>query len=136
MQDLEKLDVIRDRLGVSYKEAQEALQAAGGDVVKALILLEEKGGRIPEKLQVQGNKVMKSVRKIVSKGQETKVKVLKNGETVLEFPATYGALGLLGMLASPEIALLAALGTITGWPISTPWNSIKKTGRKTRECDL
>ena len=39
---LEKVDLIRERTGVSYTEAKEALEAGNGDVVDALIYIENK----------------------------------------------------------------------------------------------
>ncbi|MEG3071270.1 MAG: hypothetical protein RQM92_11040 [Candidatus Syntrophopropionicum ammoniitolerans] len=38
--ELDKIDILRGRLDISYKEAKEALDAAGGNVVEALINLE------------------------------------------------------------------------------------------------
>ena len=39
---LEKIDLIRERMGVSYKEAKDALDQSQGNVLDAIILLEEK----------------------------------------------------------------------------------------------
>ena len=38
---LEKIERVKDRTGVSYKEAKEALEAADGSVVDAIIAIEE-----------------------------------------------------------------------------------------------
>ena len=38
---LEKIDLIRDRTGVTYREAHEALQRNDGNVISALIELED-----------------------------------------------------------------------------------------------
>ncbi len=67
--ELEKIDLIRTRLNVGYKEAREALEAAGGDVVQALIDLEEKkntGGRF----QAKGQEIVEQIKELVNKGQE------------------------------------------------------------------
>ena len=39
---LEKIELVKDRTGVSYAEAKEALEAAEGSVVDAIISIEEK----------------------------------------------------------------------------------------------
>ena len=39
---LEKVDQVRERTGVSYAEAKNALEISNGDVLNAIILLEEK----------------------------------------------------------------------------------------------
>ena len=36
---LEKIELVKDRTGVTYKEAKEALEAADGNVVDAIVRL-------------------------------------------------------------------------------------------------
>ncbi|RYD04096.1 hypothetical protein N752_16065 [Desulforamulus aquiferis] len=120
--ELEKIDLIRARLGVGYKEAKEALDLAGGDVVEALISLEQKNRQWNEKLHGKGNEFMGQVKHIFEKGQKTKVKVKKDDRTVVEFPATVGALGVLGAMASTPVLIIGALGSIVAWPIITDLN--------------
>jgi hypothetical protein len=110
--ELEKIDLIRARLEVSYKEAREALEQEGGDVVQALVNLEERGRDLGERFQARGQEMVGQVRGILQKGQSYRIKVKKGDQTVYEFPATIGALGLIGALASSEIAVLGALGTV------------------------
>ena len=38
---LEKIELVRDRTGVTYREAKEALEATDGNVVEAIIAIEE-----------------------------------------------------------------------------------------------
>ncbi len=109
--ELGKIDILRERLGISYREAKEALDAAGGDLVQALIDFEEKGCNFGERFQARGQEVMGQLKGLLQKGQDYRVKVKKGDETVFEFPASLGALGIVGALASSEIAVLGALGT-------------------------
>ncbi|MBE3585558.1 MULTISPECIES: DUF4342 domain-containing protein [Desulfofundulus] len=111
--ELEKIDLIRSRLGVGYKEAKEALDAAGGDVVQALIHLEEERKNIAEKLQDRGEEFWENVKDFLHRSQETKIKVKQGDRTVMELPAPLGALGLLGTLASSQLAVLGVLGAVT-----------------------
>lgn len=110
--ELEKIDILRSRLGVGYKEAKEALDAAGGDVVQALIDLEEKGRDFGERFQAKGKEMLVNFKELMHRGCEYRIKVKKGDETVLDFPASVGALGVIGALASSEIAVLGALGTL------------------------
>lgn len=112
MDEIEKIDLIRSRVNVGYREAREALAAAGGDVVQALINLEEKENPFSEKIQGRGQEFMAQLKGILHKGQETRIKVKQGDRTVFEVPASLGALGLLGVLASSELAVLGALGTV------------------------
>ncbi|MGB9804076.1 DUF4342 domain-containing protein [Desulfofundulus sp.] len=111
--ELEKIDLIRSRLGVSYKEAKEALDASGGDVVQALIRLEEERKHITEKLQDRGQEFLEHLKELFHRSQETKIKIKQGDRTVMELPAPLGALGLVGTLASSQLAVLGALGAVT-----------------------
>ncbi|BCV20581.1 hypothetical protein hamaS1_06500 [Moorella sp. Hama-1] len=113
MTDLEKIDQLRQRLGLSYREAKEALDRSGGDLLAALIQYEE--GVREETQSTLGNwgtKLMERLRDILHQGNVTRIKVKKDGKTVAEIPATAGALGILGVLASSELAVLAGLSTV------------------------
>lgn len=110
--ELHKIDIIRERLGVSYKEAQEALEKAGGDVVAAIISLEDQDNGFQENLEKRKEKLITQVRSILEKGKVTKIKVKKGDKVITEIPASLGALGVVGMLASAEFAVLAGLGTL------------------------
>ena len=111
-EELHKVDIIRERLGVGYKEAKDALDKAGGDVVAAIVMLEEEGDDFEENMAVRREKLVAQVREILRKGNVTKIKVKKGDRVITEIPATLGALGVVGMLASAEFAILAGLGTI------------------------
>ena len=112
MDELEKIDLIRSRTGVGYREARSALEAAGGDVVQALINIEENADRFTERIQSRSQEFMGHIKGILEKGRETRIKVKQGDRTVLELPASVGALGLLGALASSELAILGALGGV------------------------
>ncbi|MDN5325719.1 MAG: hypothetical protein PWP41_415 [Moorella sp. (in: firmicutes)] len=113
MTELEKIDQLRKRLGLSYREAKEALDRAGGDLLEALIQYEE---GVKEETQSAlgnwGSKLIERIRNILHQGNVTRIKVKKDGKTVAEIPATAGALGILGVLASSELAVLAGLSTV------------------------
>jgi len=109
--ELEKIDILRARLGVSYKEAKEVLDEAGGDVVQALILLEERGRGVCGRIEEEAKEALDRIKTLLRKGRQYKIKLKKGDVTVAELPAAVGVLGILGALASSEIAFLGALGT-------------------------
>ena len=43
MEDFEKIEKLRERANVTYEEAKEALNAANGDLLDAMIYLERQG---------------------------------------------------------------------------------------------
>lgn len=113
MDQLEKIDVIRERTGVSYREASEALQEAGDDLVQALIIAEEKQTRgWPDRLFGKSGDLVDKAKTYISKGNKTKIKLKKDNKTIAEFPATIGAFGLIAALASAELAVIAGVGTV------------------------
>ncbi len=112
MDHIEKIDLIRSRMEVGYKEANDALEASGGDVVQALIYLENKKNKMGKGFHKDANEFMHQIKGVLKKGKNTKIKIKQDDRTVLEVPAPVGALGVIGMLASSQLAILGALGTI------------------------
>ncbi|SMB93006.1 protein of unknown function [Thermanaeromonas toyohensis ToBE] len=111
--ELDKIDILRKRLGLTYREAKKALDEAGGDVIEALIRYEEgKKSEVVEQIETWSSKILARIKEILQKGQATKIKIKKDGKTVAEIPATAGALGVLGVLASTELAILAGISTV------------------------
>ena len=77
MDELKKIDLLRERLGISYKEARDALEEAEGDVVQALVDLEKVHRNWDEKLEEKGREIMAYIKEIIKQGNVTKVR-LKN----------------------------------------------------------
>ncbi|MDW7675349.1 MAG: DUF4342 domain-containing protein [Bacillota bacterium] len=106
---LEKIDILRERLGISYSTAKEALEKTNGDVIEALVFLEEE--------QVKANdishKVLGRIRGVLTKGNATRVRIKRDGKTVAEIPATVGAIGILGTIAYTPLAIIGAIGSVT-----------------------
>jgi len=121
MNELEKIDALRDRMSVTYAQAKEALDAANGDLTQALIYLER---QIPVDGKPQTDKqdkeesenfvrnVIEQIKSIIQEGNVTKVR-LKNGEKVLiDIPATVGVVGIGVLLFSPLMLAITALGAV------------------------
>ena len=93
---LEKTELVKDRTGVSYKEAKEALEFAGGNVVDAIIYIEENiDNDFNTKEKKTVDKVVGSVKEAVRKGNVTKIRIYHGDEVVLNLPVTIGAAGAL-----------------------------------------
>ncbi|HHW07910.1 MAG TPA: DUF4342 domain-containing protein [Clostridia bacterium] len=105
MDELTKIDLIRNRLDVSYAEAHAALEKHEGDVVAALIELEEKAGHR------HGWRCMKDM---IAKWGAAKIHVKKKGETVLSVPLPVGLAALAGIMANDDLALAAGFGVALG----------------------
>ena len=121
MNELEKIDAIRERMNVTYAQAKEALDAANGDLTQALIHL-EKENPVDRKSQINkeekeesenfARNVIEQIKSVIQEGNVTKVR-LKNGEKVLvEIPATVGVVGIGVLLFSPLMLAITALGAV------------------------
>ena len=104
---LEKIDLIRDRTGVTYREAHEALQRNDGNVISTLIELEEsKESSWTEEFTVRSSEVIDKVKEIIHEGNVTKVRVKHDGRTLVDIPVT---LGTIGAVVLPHLAALGVL---------------------------
>ncbi|SJZ71473.1 DUF4342 domain-containing protein [Selenihalanaerobacter shriftii] len=110
-QQLEKIDLLRERTGVGYKEAQEALKESKGDVIDAVVIIEEKKQRQKKEFHVAGNKVVKKVKELIKQGNVTKIQIKKGKEVLVNIPAT---VGVLGTVIYPPLAVLGMAVTIAG----------------------
>lgn len=103
---LEKVDIIRDRTGVTYKEARDSLEAANGNVVDALINIEEAGDkRWTETISVKGSEAVDKLKGIVRSGNVNRIRVKKDDYVILDIPVTAGA------ISAAVIPQLTAIGT-------------------------
>lgn len=103
---LEKIDIIRDRTGVTYKEARDALSAANGNVVDALINIEEAGSKNwTETVSVKGSEVMDRLKTILKSGNVNRIRIKKDNNLILDIPVTAGA------ISAVVLPQLTALGT-------------------------
>lgn len=107
---LEKIDIVRERTGVSYKEAKEALEKSGGEVVNAIIYIEEgtvqKQGKWTETVTVAGGEVLDKIKELIKQGNVTKIRVKKDNNTILDIPVTAGA---IGTILAPQLAAIGAV---------------------------
>ena len=110
---LEKIELVKDRTGVSYKEAKEALLKADGNVLDAIIMIEDEIDITPQSKAEDGAfRVIESVKEIVKKGNASKIIVKKDGNVVLNIPVNVGILGLIVVdYWAVLLAALLALGT-------------------------
>ena len=109
---LEKIELVKDRTGVSYKEAKEALEAADGSVVDAIISIEENiDAKGKGKFTDSTAAVIDKLKKIIRKGNVSKILVKKNDETILNLPINVGIVGAVIAPVAMVAGVIAALGT-------------------------
>ena len=112
--DLEKVDLVRERTGVSYKEAQEALEEKRGDVLEAIVYLEEKGGSMgafTKSVENKGEHLLEKLKEILKEGNVNKITIKKDGEIVANIPINAGALGFALSPLLATVGISAAIVT-------------------------
>ena len=108
---LEQIELVKDRTGVSYKEAKEALEFAGGNVVDAIIYIEDNidaSGAGKDSSKVAEFK--KFITDTVNKGNVNRIKVYKGDDVVVNLPLSAGIVGVVLFRWWGIIAAIVATG--------------------------
>lgn len=109
---VEMVDQVKDKTGVSYKEAKEALVRSNGDVVDAIIDIEENIGVELETAEAKTRTaITEKIKELIKKGNVSKITVKKDGEIILNLPVN---VGIIGAVVAPWVsvaAVIAAFGT-------------------------
>lgn len=106
---LEKIEQLCERAGIGYSEAKEILEKVDGDLVEALIYLEEKGSPGPGRFSSWSRDISNQLRRFVAGLHRTRFRVKVKDNTLVELPATYG---VLGAALFPKIAALGLIGML------------------------
>mgnify|MGYP003326946294 CR=1 FL=1 len=80
---LEKIELVKDRTGVSYKEAKEALEQTDGNVVDAIILIEDTIDQGTNNSEGKVAAAVDVIKETIKKGNVSKIVVKRGNETIL-----------------------------------------------------
>ena len=109
---LEKIELVKDRTGVGYKESKEALEKTDGSVVDAIILIEEnidEAGKT--KMGAQGAAMLDTIKAAIKKGNVSKLTIKKDGDVLINLPVSIGIIGTVLFPWAAIGATVAAFGT-------------------------
>lgn len=108
--NLEKLDLIRDRMGVSYKEAKEALEICDGDVVEAIVYLEDKKIQNPSPVFTTLEGFKNWLMELINKGNISRIKIKREDKVLVDVPVNAGvAAGFIAIIWTP--IMIASIAT-------------------------
>ncbi|NLD18995.1 MAG: DUF4342 domain-containing protein [Clostridiales bacterium] len=109
---LEKIELVKDRTGVTYAEAKEALEEADGSVVDAIIAIEEtvNAGQKGRDFGKKGEALFTSLKNLIKKGNVSKIQVKRDGEMILNVPVNVGIAGVIITPIASVVAVVAAFG--------------------------
>jgi hypothetical protein len=112
MENLEKIDLLRQRMNVSYEKARAVLEAANWDVTEALIKLEQEQGKKPslqEEFMVRGNELVEKIKALIQQGNINRIKIKQDGKVLVEIPVTAG---VIGAVLAPQLAIIGAIAAL------------------------
>ncbi len=109
MENIEKIDMVRERMNVTYEEAKGALEASNWDVVEAIIKIEREEKTRREEIFVRGNELVEKIKEIVRKGNINRLRVKQDDQVLIEIPVTAG---VVGALVAPQLAIIGAVAAL------------------------
>lgn len=113
--NLEQIDELRKRANVSYEDAKNALEQSEGNLIEALVYLEKQNKIKPEEIPCNGSNFFKKVKKLIKKGNETKLIVKKDDIVVLNICVTLSV--ILTIVATPFVIAALILALVTNHKI-------------------
>jgi hypothetical protein len=122
---LEKIDIVRERTGATYSEAKEALEACEGNVVDALIYLEDRKEAPVDNMFSSKEEFFDWLRDMINKGNVNRIRIKKDEKVLIDIPVTAGAAAMLTALIWPPIL---AVGLITAVVTKLTIEIIKSDG--------
>lgn len=108
---LENIDELRKRANVSYEVAKDALEKCNDDLVEALIYLEKQNMVKPQQDEQRKSSFWDTIKKIIRKGNKTKLIVKKKESVILSIPVTAAVIVTIFAPYITVVALLVALFT-------------------------
>lgn len=103
---LEKVDIIRERTGVSYAEAKKALEQCDGSLVDALIYIEENTPNKKTEIYTTADEFMQWMRELINKGNITRIKIKRDDKVLVDVPVNAGiAAGVIAVIWPPIMGL-------------------------------
>lgn len=128
--NLQKIDEILRRTNTDYSTAKQALDDAGGDVLEAIILIENMNKSKSGSGQNKGEQIMNQLKDILSKGNATRLTIKKNNDVIINVPITAG---LIGAFIAPFLSaagITAALLTQCSVEITQADGNVIDLGQK------
>lgn len=121
---LEKVDLVIERTGVTYAEGKEALEATNGNVLEAIIYIENKENKEKEestpnetkwnsKLNGESLEEFKAwLRELISKGNVSRIKIKKDDKELVDVPVNAGVAATVIGLIVPQVLAVCVIAAV------------------------
>lgn len=112
--ELEKLDILRERMGIGYEEARTALDLAQGDLLKALDNLERVRNGLGQEwnFEERGQRILDSVKSTISNISNSTISLKRHDNTILSLSAPLGIALAYTIWRKPSWRMLALVGAV------------------------
>lgn len=112
--ELEKVDVLRERMGIGYEEARTALNLAQGDVLKALDDLDkaQKGEEREWEFKGQGRGFWDDVKSTMTSISHSTISLKRHENTIVSVSAPLGLALAYTIWRKPGLRMLALVGAV------------------------
>ncbi|MGI6130407.1 MAG: DUF4342 domain-containing protein [Bacillota bacterium] len=119
--DLATIDRLRERADLTYEEAAAYLEAAGGDLVQALVMaerdlgsenVEEEQGWVVAGAEARAaayTRLSQRIADVVRQGSSMRLVIERDGDRLANLPV---AAGLVGVIWAPELAAVGAIAAL------------------------
>jgi len=104
--NLEQIDELRKRANVTYEDAKNALEKSSGNLIDALVYLEKENKIKPKQNPCSESIFLKKVKKLIKKGNQTKLVIKKEDIVVLNICVT---MAIVITVVAPPIAIVALI---------------------------
>lgn len=112
---LEKVDKVIERTGVSYRVAKQALEETDGNILDAIIYLEDKN----ISFETEENKNSENVEEfkewlkdLINKGNISRVKIKKDEKVLVDIPVNAGIAAAAIAIIIPQILALGIIAAV------------------------
>jgi hypothetical protein len=120
---IENIDELRRRANVSYEVAKDALEKCNDDLLEALVYLEKQNMVKPNTACENSESLWDKFKKLVRKGNNTKLIIHKKGANVLSISVTFA---VIITVIAPYVTLLALVAALfTGHRIKLEGKDMK-----------
>jgi hypothetical protein len=102
---ISQIDELRERTGVNYTDALEALKSCNEDILEAIVYLEKNKKARPSKTKFSGTGLSDKISALLRKGSITRIKMYKQEKTIISISVNIAV--LIGLIMFPLIEFIA-----------------------------
>ncbi|GAA0122200.1 MAG: DUF4342 domain-containing protein [Clostridium argentinense] len=111
---LEKIDMLRERFDITYSEAKRVLELCNGDVLEALVYIEEEKKKNKSYTFLDKDEIIDYIKSLIEKGNATRITIKKNDKVIFDIPLNGAlAVGAVSVMYPKLLAVLAATAVIS-----------------------